>query len=109
MTALSLEEETPVLATGVVTMPCLSGARSTARRLASGGPIDAALIDCSMMEGSSRSMAQELIVQLVDVRGARWIQLIEPTPFWADHVRAQMQRRGTAGSLSVIPRASSAN
>ncbi|APX31845.1 hypothetical protein BH708_02940 [Brachybacterium sp. P6-10-X1] len=109
MTALSLEQEAPVLATGVVTMPRLSGARSTARRLATGGPIDAALIDCSSMQGSSLSMAQELIVQLVDVRGARWIQLIGPTPFWADRVRTLMQRRGMAGSLSVVPRASSAS
>lgn len=90
-------------------MPRLSGARSTARRLATGGPIDAALIDCSPMQGSSLSMAQGLIVQLVDVRGARWIQLIEPTPFWTDRIRAQMQRRGMVGSLSVVPRASSAS
>lgn len=107
MTALSLEQEAPVLATGVVTMPRLSGARSTARRLAAGGPIDAALIDCSAMQESSLSMAQELIVQLVDVRGARWIQLIEPTKSWLDCVRAQIQRRGMADSLSVVPRTSS--
>src|SRR5690625_423956 len=88
-------------------MPRLSGARSTARQLAPGGPIDAALIDCSAMEASSLSVAQELIARLVDVRGARWIQLIEPTPFWLDRVRTQMQRRGMADSLSVVPRASS--
>lgn len=90
-------------------MPRLSGARSTARRLATGGPIDAALIDCSAMQGASLSVAQELIVQLVDVRGSRWIQLIEPTPFWTERIGAQMQRRGMAESLSVVPRASSAN
>ena len=106
MSAPSLAVEDQVRATAVVTMPRLSGARSTARELADGGPIDAALIDCSAMEASSLSMAQELIGQLVDIRGARWIQLIEPTPFWHDRVHEQMQRRGMTGALSVVPRSS---
>jgi len=109
VTALSFDRETSVLVTAVVTMPRLSAARSTARQLALGDPIDAALIDCSAMEASSLSVAQELIAQLVDVRGARWIQLIEPTQFWLDRVRAQIQRRGMAEALSVVPRASSAS
>lgn len=107
MSALSLDRETRGLVTVVITMPRLSGARSTARQLATGGPIDAALIDCSAMETSSLSVAQELVVQLVDARGARWIQLIDPTPFWLDRVRTQMQRHGMAEALSVVPRTSS--
>lgn len=107
MSAPSLAVEDQVLATAVVTMPRLSGARSTARELAAGGPIDAALIDCSKMAAASVSMAQELIVQLVDVRGARWIQLIEPTEFWCDRVREQMRLRGMAAALSVVPRSPS--
>ena len=109
MTALNTDRETPVLVTAVVTMPRLSGARSAVRQLARGGPIDAALVDCSAMEASSLSVAQELVAQLVDVRGARWIQLIEPTPFWLDRVRTQMQRRGMAEALSVVPRTRSEN
>ena len=66
-------------------MPRLSGARATARGMASGGPIDAALIDCSGMEASTLSAAQELIAQFVDVRGARWMRLIEPTSFWDEN------------------------
>src|SRR5699024_12478333 len=93
----------------VATLPGVAAARSTARQLALGDPTDAALIDCSAMEASSLSAAQELIAQLVDVRGARWIQLIEPTQFWLDRVRAQIQRRGMAEALSVVPRASSAS
>jgi len=103
VTALNTDRETPVLVTAVITMPRLSGAPSAARQLALGYPIDAALVDCSAMEASSLSVAQELVAQLVDVRGARWIQLIEPTPLWADHVRTQMQRRGMAEALSVVP------
>lgn len=103
MSTLRLETESPVLVTAVVTMPRLSAARSTTRQLSSGEPIDAALIDCSAMEASSLAMAQELIAQLVDARGARWIQMIEPTQIWLDHVRDQMQRRGMAEALSVVP------
>jgi len=107
VSAPSLEIEDRTLVTAVVTMPHLSGARSAASELASGGPIDAALIDCSTMAASSLSVAQELIIQLVDVRGARWIQLIEPTEFWCDRVREQMRLRGMAGALSAVPRSPS--
>lgn len=86
-------------------MPRLSGARSTARQLAPGGPIDAALIDCSAMEASSLSVAQELIARLVDARGARWVQLIEPPRSWLVCVRAQMRWRGMGAALSVVPSA----
>jgi len=50
-------------------------------------------------------VTQELIDQLVDVRGARWTQLIEPSEDWFEPVREQMERRGLAEGLSVVPRA----
>ena len=81
MSAPSLDRESPVSATAVIVMPRGMSAPSAVRKLAVGGLIDAALVDCSAMGESSRpslSMAQELIAQLVDARGARWVQLIEP-------------------------------
>lgn len=107
MSAANLGAESALLVTSVVTMPRLSGTRSTARQLAAGGPLDAAPIDCSQMEAASLSMAQELIHQFVDVRGARWVQLIEPTELWRERVQPETQRRGMAGALSVVPRARS--
>lgn len=107
MSAPSLEVKDQTLVTVVVTMPCLSGARSIVHELADGGRIDAALIDCSHMEAASLSVAQEVVRLLVDVRDARWIQLIEPTEFWCDRVRQQMHLRGMAGALSVVPRSPS--
>ncbi|GAA1490948.1 hypothetical protein [Brachybacterium sacelli] len=104
MSAIEVDSGIQVLATSVVTMPRLSGSRETARCLAAGGPIDAALIDCSAMEASSLSVAQELIHQLVDLRGARWVQLIEPTAFWSGRVRSQMEQRGMPDTLSIVPR-----
>src|SRR5690625_6734949 len=77
-------------------MPRGMSAPSAVRKLAVGGLIDAALVDCSAMGESSRpslSMAQELIAQLVDARGARWVQLIEPPRSWLVCVRAQMRWR----------------
>lgn len=107
MSTLILDRDASALAAAVVVMPPGPSAGSAVQQVTAGGPIDAALIDCSAMQESSLSMAQELIVQLVDVRGARWIQLIEPTKSWLDCVRAQIQRRGMADSLSVVPRTSS--
>lgn len=103
MSVVDLDADAPALLSALVTMPRRSHARETALQLATGGPIDAALIDCSEMESSSLSMADELIHQLVDVRGARWLQLIEPTDLWSDRVRAQMRRLGMEGVLSIVP------
>lgn len=108
MSAPSLDRESPVSATAVIVMPRGMSAPSAVRKLAVGGLIDAALVDCSAMGESSRpslSMAQELIAQLVDARGARWVQLIEPPRSWLVCVRAQMRWRGMGAALSVVPSA----
>lgn len=109
VSVVDLDTDAPAPLSAFVTMPLVLGGHETALQVVAGGPIDPALINCSVMEASSRSMAEELIHQLVDVRGARWVQLNEPTAEWCNVIRAELQSRGTDGPLSVVPRKQSSH
>lgn len=97
------------LSVTAVTLPRQFGSDDLARRLTAGGPVGAALIDCAAVQDAPASAVRTLILQLVTVRGARWIQLIEPPATWGECARELLAQWGLDGALSIVPRASLAS